>query len=122
MSLNCPKCKKAMERVSFEGTTIDRCTGCYGIWFDALELQAIIKHRGARKLDVGSSEVGREMDETSRIDCPHCRGPMARLVNSRHPEVRYEHCSVCGGSFLDAGELRTLQERTLGELMDDLVS
>lgn len=119
--LSCPKCTKSMERVTFEGTTVDRCTGCYGIWFNALELDAIVRHRGARKLDIGSAEVGKEMDSTNRIDCPNCRGPMLRLVNSRHPDVRYEQCSACGGSFLDAGELRTLEERTLGELLDDLL-
>lgn len=115
---NCPKCSKVMDPVTFESTTVDRCSGCNGIWFDALELEAILEKRGASKLDVGSVEVGRAMDATSRINCPHCKGQMVRLVNDRHPEVHYEQCSVCGGVFLDAGELTTIQKRTLGEILD----
>ena len=33
----CPKCVHEMETVSVDGIEVDRCTQCYGIWFDRLE-------------------------------------------------------------------------------------
>ena len=33
-NLQCPKCKHGMEEVTLEDITIDRCTGCQGLWFD----------------------------------------------------------------------------------------
>jgi Zn-finger nucleic acid-binding protein len=111
-----------MEKVTFESIAVDRCTGCYGMWFDALELEAMVETRGGRKLDVGSVDVGKQMDATNRIDCPHCHTKMLRLVDNRHPEVKYEQCSVCGGAFLDAGELKLIERRTLSELLADFLS
>jgi uncharacterized protein len=35
--MQCPKCDAQMERVQFQGTEIDRCTVCHGLWFDILE-------------------------------------------------------------------------------------
>jgi hypothetical protein len=37
--LNCPKSNEAMEKVVFESVEVDRCTGCFGIWFDAGEFK-----------------------------------------------------------------------------------
>jgi Zn-finger nucleic acid-binding protein len=110
-----------MQAVSFEHVTVDRCTHCFGIWFDALELQKIVALRGGRTLDIGSREMGKQMDEANRIDCPHCRAQMLRLVNDRHPEVHYEQCAVCGGAFLDAGELKTIESRTMSDILFDLL-
>ncbi len=36
-SLQCPKCGHGMEEVSHDNVTIDRCTHCEGLWFDADE-------------------------------------------------------------------------------------
>ena len=106
-----------MESARFEEMTVDRCIGCHGLWFDALELESVVAGRGGRKLDIGDAEVGKQLDSTDRIECPRCRISMIRLVDSRHPEVRYEQCSVCGGAFLDAGELTAIEKRTLGEVL-----
>lgn len=116
--ITCPKCAEPMERVKFEETTVDRCRGCAGIWFDALELKAVVKARGGKKLDVGNATHGKHMDDTNRIDCPHCKTQMLRLIDDRHRKVRYEQCSVCGGAYLDAGELRVIETRTVGEMLD----
>ena len=43
-SMQCPKCRHGMEEVTFEEVTIDRCTHCQGLWFDAdeaLQLKSI---------------------------------------------------------------------------------
>jgi hypothetical protein len=41
--VKCPKCNEAMEQVVFESVAVDRCTGCFGLWFDALEAEDLKK-------------------------------------------------------------------------------
>lgn len=120
--LTCPKCEATMEPVTLDGTTVDRCLGCGGLWFDAHEREAILAAHGARRLDVGDPEVGRAMNEIDRIPCPRCSGRMVRLVSVEHPEVRYEQCAACGGSFLDAGELSVLERGALATLLNRLLA
>ena len=31
--MQCPKCDSPLEQARYESITIDRCTGCHGIWF-----------------------------------------------------------------------------------------
>ncbi len=40
--LRCPKCGKNFEEELYEGITIDRCTGCAAIYFDAGEVELLI--------------------------------------------------------------------------------
>lgn len=118
--LDCPKCSSDMQSVTFDGITVDRCTQCQGIWFDALELEAILERRPGRAIDLGDPNVEAKLNAMKRVPCPHCTGPMVRLVSDRHPEVKYEQCAVCGGAYLDAGELRVLEKRSIVEMLTDL--
>jgi len=40
--LRCPKCGKSFVEEEFEGITIDRCTGCDAVYFDAGEVDQLI--------------------------------------------------------------------------------
>lgn len=40
--MKCPKCGHDMKEEAMEGVTIDRCTFCEGIFFDAGELEAVV--------------------------------------------------------------------------------
>lgn len=40
----CPKCGGKMAEKKFENVMIDQCTACGGIYFDAGELDMLIKH------------------------------------------------------------------------------
>ena len=50
----CPKCGGKMAEKRFETVMIDECTACGGIYFDAGELDMLIKHE-----KTGSSMLGR---------------------------------------------------------------
>jgi Zn-finger nucleic acid-binding protein len=41
-TLRCPKCGKNFVEEQYEGITIDRCTGCDGIYFDAGEVELLL--------------------------------------------------------------------------------
>ena len=56
--LNCPKCAAAMEKVTFQNITVDRCTACRGLWFDALEQEHLAAIKGSEAIDVGARPAG----------------------------------------------------------------
>jgi len=113
--ITCPKCAGTMAPVTFETVEVDRCAACGGIFFDVTELAALRRHREAAALDVGDAETGRTHDAAGVIRCPRDAQPMTRMVDLEQPHVWLEQCPHCGGTFLDAGELRDLTERTLRE-------
>ena len=41
--LNCPKCLGKLEENTVENVKVDICWVCEGIWFDAGELETIVK-------------------------------------------------------------------------------
>ena len=42
-SMQCPRCDGVLKESTFEGVLIDTCAKCGGIWFDARELEQVIK-------------------------------------------------------------------------------
>jgi Zn-finger nucleic acid-binding protein len=115
--MNCPKCKQALKPVSFAGIEVDRCVGCGGLWFDSLEDRDLLIAKGAAAaLDTGNAKAGAEHDAATMAECPRGHGRMIRMVDRDQPHVWYESCSVCHGSFFDAGEFTDLSERSIGDL------
>jgi uncharacterized protein len=47
--MRCPKCGHDLREEVLDGVTIDRCTFCEGLWFDANELEQVL----LRKVDPG---------------------------------------------------------------------
>lgn len=120
--MNCPKCNAAMELVRYGGLEIDRCTNCKGLWFAGLEKEIMEKLEGSEVIDVGDPDVGEEYDKTDRYSCPECSGAMVRMVDVRQPHIHFEQCSVCYGTFFDAGEFKDLKERTIADMFRDWLS
>jgi len=42
--MKCPKCGASLQPETFHGVTVDRCPDCHGLWFDAGEVEVIMKH------------------------------------------------------------------------------
>jgi Zn-finger nucleic acid-binding protein len=102
--MNCPKCQAAMEKVTFEGIEVDRCTSCKGIWFDVLEKEHLNEMKGSEQIDIGEKPA--DASTPHRILCPVCKTQMISMSVVGHPGLKYESCTVCFGAFFDAGELR----------------
>ena len=110
--MKCPKCQGIMQSVTTEAGTVDRCQDCGGMWFDRLE----VKSQGAHssEIDVGDVERGSRFNSIDRINCPKCANTsLIRMVDNDQPHIWFEACSSCGGRFLDAGEFKDLNERSL---------
>ena len=94
-----------METIKFSGITVDRCTRCRGIFCDVKEYLALKHLRGAAALDIGSGELGRDMDEKPNAPCPRCAVAMRRIADPES-HLTFEQCPTCRGVFFDAGEFR----------------
>lgn len=100
----CPKCRSEMDAVIYEDIEIDRCKNCRGIWFDAGESDWLRHEAAAMAIDTGDPATGRDKNRIDRYRCPRCAGGMLRRVDVKQPDVHYEECTSCRGSFFDAGE------------------
>ncbi len=95
-----------MEKVVHSGIEVDRCTHCFGLFFDVREAERLKKIKGGERVDIGDAEVGRGYNERDRIRCPRDTSLMVRVVDPKQPHIWTETCPVCFGSFFDAGEFR----------------
>lgn len=122
--MNCPKCISPMELVTFGGMEVHRCTGCHGLYFGEFETEQLRRMPGADSIDTGDTQIGREFNEVDCIQCPRCGGGsrMIRMVDREQHHIWFEHCTVCGGSFFDAGEFRDLAHHNILDFFRDLLA
>ncbi len=116
----CPKCKSYMKTIEYKGVEIDRCTRCYGLWFDSFELEDIKQLSGSEVIDIGDMELGQEHDQKTKIFCPKCRTLMMPARDEQQAHIRYERCPDCQGVYLDAGEFRDFKQLTIPEFFKSI--
>ena len=44
--MKCPKCGMDLTELEYQGITLDRCVTCNGTWFDAGEMEQLLKEQG----------------------------------------------------------------------------
>jgi len=121
-AMRCPKCRADMEQINYEGTDIDRCTICKGIWFDAGEIEVLRDKQAATAIDTGDAKTGKLSNTIDNYQCPRCSGAMVRVVDPKQTHIWYETCSSCHGSYLDAGELRDLSTMDISDFFKSLAT
>ena len=114
-AMRCPKCRSDMEQVTVDGTEVDRCSSCMGLWFDDGELALMRSHRAAAELDIGEVSIGKKQNKLEHYRCPRCAGAMNRLVDPEQTHIWFEQCEACRGSFFDAGELTDLTTLSISD-------
>ena len=106
--MNCPKCQGTLRRVQADDVELDQCDVCCGIWFDSGELPRILDRKSVDALR--RLPKNRVEDDTKRATCPRCKGE-GKLVQvaSLTTDLHIDTCAVCGGQWLDGGELEILR-------------
>ena len=104
--MQCPKCLSDMEIIDFNGIEIDRCTDCFGMWFDHLEKEDLMTLKGAESIDIGDEFVGARFNEIMDVPCPVCKVKMDHILHNEPFEIKFESCPGCHGAYFDAGEFR----------------
>jgi len=104
----CHKCWVEMNKEEIDvfgpNIIIDVCPKCKGIWLDKGELQRILKDR--KLANYLTKHIGTK--SRSPIVCPRCGNTMdfEKVEN-----VEVETCLLCGGVWLDEGELEALKQK-----------
>ena len=104
----CPKCNDVLTRFNIDHVEVDKCPSCDGVWLDAGELvklklspnpqgmEDLDRKDGARKAPPSAAHL--------QLGCPACDGKMTPL--EIQPNVLLDHCTHCGGLWLDHKELQ----------------
>lgn len=107
--MNCPNCgTQVLETQRCGEIDVERCPGCGGWWFDALELERILLKPPRDWLLQDLRSPTSPTDATDRrLVCPRCEGTgrLIRLNSLERPGTIIDSCSVCFGCWVDAGEL-----------------
>jgi Zn-finger nucleic acid-binding protein len=103
--MQCPKCPNSDLKeatVKSSGVRVDCCPLCRGVWFDAGELEAVLRV-AAKELRVPPSA-----QKSVVHSCPRCHSSLYRF---QYPQtyVKIEMCKRCGGLWLDAGEFNEIK-------------
>ena len=118
--MDCPKCHAPMAEASMERMVVDRCTKCFGIWFDSGEAERLKDKWLSEFLDSGDVEIGKANDEITDINCPICGKKMEHVKDADQPHIGYEVCRE-HGMYFDAGEFTDFKNHTLWEKMTKFI-
>jgi Zn-finger nucleic acid-binding protein len=127
--MDCPKCSGKLQKKHMEDIEVDVCYVCEGIWFDAGEMEEVIKKdsKNFEFIDVGKEEFdGKELKGLlSAVDektgkCPKCDDGtmMLRDEYGEKNKITVDLCPKGHGLWLDGGEILQLRNRGLVELKD----
>lgn len=112
--LNCPDCRQALDRVQWHGIAVEVCGSCHGMWLDSGELCRIEERDTEENIDrafVGDmvrkslKEADSELASETKRTCPRDEALLARKEWNWETHLVFDYCGVCGGMWLDAGEL-----------------
>lgn len=121
----CIKCDRQMQEHSvrtLEGlVTIDKCTGCGGIWFDTGEEVKLKNDWMSEFLDDGNRKAGVYYNNFTDVECPRCNKKLDHKRDSEQHHIAYEVCSE-HGIFMDAGEFTDYKNETLLDIFKVLIS
>ncbi len=115
--MKCPKCKSLFNKVLFEGTEIERCSACNGMWFDILELQDLLKKKGSERIDIGDQGNYEKTHNIEDIYCPKDNSKLIKMVDIKQGHIWFESCGVCKGVFLDATEFKDMKDFSLLDII-----
>ena len=112
--MKCPRTRTTLTTIEIEGIKVEISEACGGVWFDNYELQKFDEvHEKGGEILVELMEKYRSdsIDLSQRINCPH----HTDIVMTRHyfsplRQIEIDLCPMCGGVWLDAGELAKIRK------------
>ena len=115
--MRCPVCKVPMIIVEHEKIELDYCTKCFGVWFDADELELLVESMNIEASDFNMRKIlglpEKKIKEAAR-KCSLCRKRMKKVAIGSSPEVIIDACTLREGLWFDGGEV--------GQVIKQLIS
>jgi Zn-finger nucleic acid-binding protein len=117
--MNCPKCNHELAVNRLDTIQIDECPSCGGTWFDRDELR-LAKDQADPDLNWMDFELWQHQDRFKVLEkktvCPKCRVDMV-AIDYDDTKVEIDHCLLCEGVWLDAGEFEKIIAALTQELL-----
>jgi Zn-finger nucleic acid-binding protein len=106
--MRCPQCvTQTLHEFLARGVTVDRCSACSGIWFDAQELSQLLAEEARHVASLLRGNPAAEAGGKSRF-CPRENAKLLRVYSAINRSVIVDACPQCGGIWLDGGEFEKL--------------
>ena len=113
----CPACANPMIVVEHRRIELDYCPQCHGVWFDAGELELLLKPAG--QTDESQRHESLETREAKSAEkkrkCPICHQKMRKANTGREPVILIDACQRGHGLWFDGGELNQLAQELKGK-------
>jgi len=113
----CPRCNKPLQTIDLklEGKfLIEKCSGCFGLFFDPGELEALLDKSVSNVFDINHTQMKQLRNQPRHDDypvryikCPVCGKLMNRINFGSQSGVVVDKCKQ-DGVWLDGGELKQL--------------
>ena len=106
--MKCPACDNGLSRHTVAGVELDICQyGCGGIWFDQFEFRKFDEpHEYADAVLDLQVNSNHRVDQDRKRHCARCADQvMLRRYYSPKQSIAIDECAMCGGIWLDYGEL-----------------
>ncbi len=116
--VQCPQDKNGLVTEKYEGdVVVDRCPACHGFWLDKDELESVqhtLEHDYSKQLSglsvvADAYEMARQKMRPE-IRCPKCQQSMHAQEYAYCSQILVDCCGKCGGVWLDAGEIKALEQ------------
>jgi Zn-finger nucleic acid-binding protein len=108
--MQCPKCQTdSLTPTTVREISVDRCTACHGVWFDAQELPALL-YEEYRDLTPLHGEASSAAQDEKLGKCPRDATPLLRMYSAINPAVIVDTYLQCRGIWLDGGEFEELRQ------------
>jgi Zn-finger nucleic acid-binding protein len=106
--MRCPKCgTDTLNEFLVKGVTVERCSSCNGIWFDARELTQLLAEDAGYVASLRRGSV-KEQVAGKKGFCPRDGSELLRVYSSIERSVILDACADCHGIWLDGGEFEKL--------------
>jgi Zn-finger nucleic acid-binding protein len=96
-----------MNQFLVKGVTLERCSSCSGIWFDARELRQLLAEDAQHVASLRRGAVKEELAGRKGF-CPRDGSELLRVYSSIDRSVILDACGDCRGIWLDSGEFEKL--------------
>ena len=110
-TLKCPICSDSiLVKHNINGTAVDYCEGCGGIWLDKGELNKIT-HPIDGDIEFCCHENPEGAVLTDHL-CPLCTNGTTLVETAfiEYSDIQIEYCKCCGGIWLKKGELDAINK------------
>jgi len=111
--MKCPACQSELVEVDLGKLKVDICQkGCGGVWLDRFELNKTnsCDSTSIKTMLSNLPEAKCEIPDKQRL-CPRDSTIMMQHFYSVKKQVKVDHCPQCAGTWLDRGELDTIQNQ-----------